>query len=84
MENNISPLQRFGCFLINCYQKILSPYIGRNCRFIPTCSQYTKEAIITHGFFYGCFLGFKRIIRCNPFCKCGYDPVPTNNDLNKK
>ena len=76
MEGNLSPLQRIGVFLINQYQKFLSPIIGNSCRFYPTCSQYTKEAIIIHGFFIGCILGAYRILRCNPLCKCGYDPVP--------
>ena len=63
MEGNLSPLQRIGVFLINQYQKFLSPIIGNSCRFYPTCSQYTKEAIIIHGFFKGCILGAYRILR---------------------
>ncbi|MBR1936776.1 MAG: membrane protein insertion efficiency factor YidD [Bacilli bacterium] len=61
--------------MIDFYQKlpISSHY---KCRFYPTCSNYCKEAIIEYGVIYGCFLGFKRILRCNPFCKSGYDPVP--------
>lgn len=46
-----------------------------NCRFIPTCSEYTKEAIIKYGSFQGLWFGLKRIIRCHPFGKFGYDPV---------
>jgi putative membrane protein insertion efficiency factor len=84
MEHNLSTLQRAGCFLITCYQKSLSPLIGQQCRFIPTCSEYTKQAIIKHGFFKGCYLGFKRIIRCNPFGKHGYDPVPNEFYFFKK
>jgi hypothetical protein len=76
MEGNLSPLQKIGISLINLYQKFLSPIIGNCCRFYPSCSQYTKEAIITHGFFKGCVLGAYRILRCNPLCKGGYDPVP--------
>lgn len=48
------------------------------CRFTPTCSQYMKEAIILHGFYKGIYLGIRRIIRCHPFGKYGYDPVPKN------
>ncbi len=83
MEHNISPLQKIGCFLITCYQKVLSPLVGQQCRYYPTCSEYTKQAIIIHGFFLGCFLGAKRILRCNPFGKSGYDPVPNKDYLRK-
>lgn len=76
MESNLSPLQKLGVFLINIYQKTLSRVIGNCCRFYPSCSQYTKEAIMIHGFFKGCLLGAYRILRCNPLCKGGYDPVP--------
>jgi len=62
---------------ITIYQIAVSPFLHHNqCRFIPTCSEYTKEAIKVHGFFKGCFLGFKRILKCNPFGNSGYDPVP--------
>ena len=51
-------------------------YLGKNCIYTPTCSQYTKEAINEYGVFKGCFMGLKRILRCHPFHKGGYDPVP--------
>ena len=60
--------------LIELYQKI--PFrFHYNCRFIPTCSEYTKEAISTYGAFKGSIMGFKRILKCHPFGKFGYDPV---------
>ncbi|MGN1393769.1 MAG: membrane protein insertion efficiency factor YidD [Succinivibrionaceae bacterium] len=62
--------------LIVFYQHTLSHIIGNQCRFYPTCSEYTKQAILIHGFFYGCFLGLKRIIKCNPLNKGGVDIVP--------
>jgi len=63
--------------LIRFYQKNISPYKAKCCRFQPTCSAYAIEAIETHGAFYGLLLAFYRILRCNPFNKnCGYDPVP--------
>ena len=61
--------------MINLYQK--TPlYIHNHCRFIPTCSEYSKEAIIKYGVFKGCKLSIKRIIKCHPFGNYGYDPVP--------
>lgn len=60
--------------LINVYQKI-SKYTPKVCRFYPTCSAYTKEAILKYGAIKGTYLGVKRILRCNPFCEGGYDPV---------
>jgi len=59
------------------YQETLSPYIGRQCRFIPTCSNYFIEAVTKHGAMKGSYLGTRRILRCHPFSrKSGYDPVP--------
>ncbi|MBS5737486.1 MAG: membrane protein insertion efficiency factor YidD [Clostridiales bacterium] len=62
--------------LIRFYQKHISPFRAPCCRFIPTCSEYAAEAYEKYGFFKGSWLTFKRILRCNPFCKGGYDPVP--------
>lgn len=50
--------------------------LGKNCRFVPTCSHYTYEAIQIHGFLKGSFLGIKRILKCHPFHAVMYDPVP--------
>jgi putative membrane protein insertion efficiency factor len=59
------------------YQTAISPYKGRSyCNFVPTCSAYAKEAIETYGAAKGGLLAIKRFIRCNPFNKGGYDPVP--------
>ena len=66
---------KFWIFLIRIYQQTLSPIIGRSCRFTPSCSEYTIEAIKEYGSFKGWIMGVKRILRCNPFCKGGYDPV---------
>ena len=57
------------------YQKIVSPLFPSSCRFTPTCSEYTKQAIIKYGFFKGSFLGIKRISKCHPWGKSGYDPI---------
>jgi len=62
--------------LIRFYQKALSPYLGKNCRYTPTCSQYAAEAIQKYGALRGGWMALRRILRCNPFHKGGYDPVP--------
>jgi putative membrane protein insertion efficiency factor len=61
---------------IKVYQYILSPFLGANCRYTPTCSQYTAEAITKHGALKGTILGVTRVCRCHPLHKGGYDPVP--------
>lgn len=61
---------------IRFYQYVLSPWVGRSCRFTPTCSQYAIEAIETHGALKGLWLAARRIARCQPWCPGGYDPVP--------
>ncbi len=65
-------------FLIMLYKKLLSPLMGRSCRYYPTCSTYTLEAVKSHGALRGCALGARRILRCNHFSKGGFDPVPDN------
>ena len=62
--------------LIKLYQVTLSPYIGRACRYTPTCSNYGIEAIQKHGPFKGTWLTVKRVLSCNPWGGSGYDPVP--------
>jgi len=62
--------------LIRFYQKIISPLTPATCRFQPTCSQYSIEALQKHGIFYGLFLMSKRILSCHPWGRSGYDPVP--------
>lgn len=66
--------------IIKIYQMIPGP-MHSMCRHQPTCSQYTMEAIMKYGSLTGCYLGMKRILRCNPWGTSGYDPVP---DLKKK
>ncbi len=64
---------------IYAYRYTLSPIIGRDCRFLPTCSQYTIEAIRTHGVWSGGAMGIRRIGRCHPWGGGGHDPVPPRN-----
>ena len=69
-------MKKIIIYLIKFYQITLSPLLGSNCRFQPTCSQYMIEAINLHGVLRGLSLGFKRISKCHPFGSKGYDPVP--------
>lgn len=66
----------FLCRIIKFYQSFISPLLPDSCRYTPTCSQYGIEAVKKYGPLKGLWLTFKRILRCNPFCKGGYDPVP--------
>ncbi len=61
--------------IIRLYQVVISPLFPPTCRFIPTCSQYAVQAIEQYGVFRGGFFALRRILRCHPFCKGGYDPV---------
>jgi len=61
---------------IKAYKRIISPFLPNACRFEPTCSQYMIEAIEKHGIIYGLYLGIRRILRCHPWGKSGFDPVP--------
>lgn len=62
--------------LVRFYRYAISPMLGRNCRFHPTCSEYAIEAIERHGALRGSWLAAKRVGRCHPFNPGGYDPVP--------
>ena len=69
-------MKKIAIFFIRLYQKLISPLKPPCCRFTPTCSAYAAEAYQNRGFFVGSFLSVRRILRCNPFSKGGYDPVP--------
>jgi len=62
--------------MIRFYQLCISVHFGPHCRFRPTCSQYAYEAVCKYGAWKGSYLALRRILRCQPFCKGGYDPVP--------
>lgn len=68
-------MKRLLIFIIRIYRKYISPYKRPSCRYYPTCSQYSIEAIEKYGSFKGVFMSIWRILRCNPFSKGGYDPV---------
>ncbi len=63
-------------FLITLYQMLVSPALPPSCRYVPTCSQYAKEALLKYGFLKGSWLAARRLLRCHPFHAGGYDPVP--------
>lgn len=62
--------------LVRGYQYAISPFLGRSCRYVPTCSEYMVDAVQKHGAFRGGWLGVKRVCRCHPWHPGGYDPVP--------
>ena len=65
---------------VSGYQALLSPMLGRHCRFAPTCSEYALESIRVHGAIAGTWMAIKRICRCHPWGGCGDDPVPPARD----
>ncbi|MCG5054052.1 MAG: membrane protein insertion efficiency factor YidD [Myxococcales bacterium] len=62
--------------ILRLYQLLLSPWLGRACRFEPSCSAYARESIETHGVGRGIWYALRRLLRCHPFCAGGFDPVP--------
>jgi len=66
--------------LVRSYQFLLSPFLAPCCRYAPSCSEYTREAIERHGLYKGGYLGLCRILRCHPLHEGGYDPVPSRKD----
>lgn len=72
----MSPLAHLLALPVKAYRLIFSPWVGYNCRYQPTCSQYALDALRSHGALKGGWLAAKRIARCNPWGGCGYDPVP--------
>ena len=71
-------MKKIFVFLIQVYKKTISPifeFMGFKCKYYPTCSEYTIQAIEKYGAIKGCFYGIKRILKCNPFSRGGYDPL---------
>jgi putative membrane protein insertion efficiency factor len=75
-NERLSILAKIALKAIRFYQKRISVYTPPVCRFIPTCSEYSAQAVTKYGFFKGTRMGFLRICRCNPWNPGGYDPVP--------
>ncbi|MEJ6007022.1 membrane protein insertion efficiency factor YidD [Paucibacter sp. AS339] len=78
MNRPPSIAQRVLIGLVRGYRLLLSPWLGASCRFEPTCSVYSIEALQRHGALAGSYLTVHRILRCNPFCEGGHDGVPDN------
>lgn len=76
----MSPLARIAALPVHAYRLLISPWLGSNCRYQPTCSAYALEALETHGALRGSWLALRRITRCHPFGGSGYDPVPPRHD----
>ena len=73
-------MKKIIILIIKTYQITLSPLLGSNCRFHPTCSEYTIQAVNEHGVYRGLILGVKRMSKCHPLGPKGYDPVPDKKD----
>ena len=69
-------LERTAAGVIVAYQRLISPWLPRACRFAPTCSEYARQAILDHGLLLGGWLAAGRLLRCHPFNPGGYDPPP--------
>ena len=76
--------RRMALGAIRGYQRIISPALGGNCRYYPSCSHYAYEAIEIHGSLRGSWMGIKRIGRCHPWHDGGYDPVPGSVDVDRR
>lgn len=76
--------QKAAIVVLKSYRLLLSPFMGNQCRFYPSCSQYTESAIKHYGILKGIFYGLWRILRCNPFHSGGYDPVPRQPSTREK
>jgi putative membrane protein insertion efficiency factor len=72
----LSPAQRAALTLLSVYKLMLSPLFGGSCRFLPSCSEYAREAVIVHGTAKGVWLAARRLSRCHPLGSSGLDPVP--------
>ncbi|MFA6636274.1 MAG: membrane protein insertion efficiency factor YidD [Candidatus Omnitrophota bacterium] len=77
-------IKKAAIWMLRTYKKAISPLLGSSCRFVPSCSQYAKESLEEYGLFLGTPKALWRILRCNPFSRGGYDPVPRKNPGEEK
>ncbi|WP_375327298.1 membrane protein insertion efficiency factor YidD [Candidatus Tisiphia endosymbiont of Nemotelus uliginosus] len=82
MKKLLKKSRQFNLLIIaiKFYQFFISPLLGSNCRFAPTCSEYARLSVLIHGNLKGMWLFLKRVLKCHPFCDGGYDPVPKKPD----
>jgi uncharacterized protein len=76
-------MKRIPTWALRFYKGLISPLLPASCRFVPTCSEYAAEAVARHGVLRGTALGLWRLLRCNPFSRGGYDPVPENKTVSQ-
>lgn len=69
-------MKQVATIFLRLYKGLISPFLPVSCRYVPSCSEYTAEAVARYGLLHGAALGLWRILRCNPFAHGGYDPVP--------
>ena len=84
MKSGVNLMQTLLVGIVKGYRLFLSPWLGSACRFEPTCSIYSIQALETHGAAKGTYLTLKRLGRCHPWCEGGLDPVPTHFSLFSK
>jgi len=75
-DGTVTVVRQTVVVLIRGYQYLISPLLGQNCRFTPTCSHYMAEAVVRYGVVKGLWLGVRRLLRCHPWHPGGHDPVP--------
>lgn len=75
--------KNIALLLLRGYKAVISPWLQPSCRYVPTCSEYAMEAIDRYGALRGSWMGLRRILRCHPFVKGGYDPVVRDQNLNR-
>jgi putative membrane protein insertion efficiency factor len=80
----VTPLAHIVALPVRAYRVVFSPFVGKSCRYLPTCSAYTLEALEKHGAIKGSLLAIRRIGRCHPLGSDGYDPVPEVRPDDKK
>ena len=79
----LNPGQRLFLALITAYKSLGSPWYTGSCRYVPSCSDYAREAIVEHGAVRGAWLAMRRVARCNPFGAHGFDPVPRAGSITR-